>query len=143
MDNCMPYCAWCAWKWKFFKHWRNFNARVKFPCDGHNVQLDELNKERIEKEKSDKIKSDEKTRKKEEKRKKKNAKKNTNNKDDGTPTPSTATSDGIEIATSSPEEEAARPFFDVCESCLAMDDTTLFALYERREINAMKALSYR
>lgn len=142
-DNCMPYCAWCAWKWKFFKHWSKIDAGVKFPCNGHSVQLDELNKERIEKEKSDKIKSDEKKKKKEEKKKKKDAKKNTNNKDDETPTPNTETSDDIETATSSSEEEAARPFLEVCESCLAMDGTTLLALYDRREIEAMKALSYR
>lgn len=149
-DDCMPYCAWCAWKWKFFKHWSHVDARVKFPCNGHSVQLDELNKERIEKEKSDKTKSDkkkkkneEKRKKKEEKKKKKDAKKNTNHKDNETSTPNTETSVDIETATSSLEEEAARPFFKVCESCLAMDGTTLMALYDRKEIEAMKALSYR
>ena len=141
LDDCMPYCAWCAWKWKFFKHWNHADARVKFPCNGHSVQLDELNKERIEKEKSDKIKSDEKKKKNEEKKKKKGAKKNRNNKVVETPTPNTETDD-IETATSSSEEEAARLLFEVCESCLVMDDMTLLALYDRREIEAMKVLSY-
>ena len=97
---------------------------------------------RIEKEESDKMKSDEKKKKNEGKKKKKDAKKKTTIKTIKILTPNTETSDDIETATPL-SEEAPRPFFEVCESCLAMDDTTLLALYDRREIEAMKALSYR